>query len=271
MPARMRSPNYPSTSLKEAIDLAAKIFSSERTNPVDRAVAAQAMGYSGISGRSGKVLSNLLQYGLLEKAGKNEVRVTVRARDILHPDAPESRDAALRAAASEPDLFQRINERFPDGRPSAAALRSYFVREDFTDAAIPKAIRAYLETRDFLEGADVTDGDLAEPDAYMESQENQVIISEIKAQSSGRSKNAPKSVSDKYASAGVVKTVSGPDFRWADGKIWLMGGVVATKKQADDMIAFVNAVRNFLADDQDEQDDEDRDEGGLDPDDDIIG
>ena len=79
----MRSPSYPSTPLEEAIDLARKLHQVERKNPIDREVAAKALGYSGITGRSATILSNLIQYGLLEKTGKNEVRVADRAVEIM--------------------------------------------------------------------------------------------------------------------------------------------------------------------------------------------
>lgn len=120
---------------------------------MDREVAAKALGYSGISGRSATVLANLIQYGLLERAGKNEVRVSRRAVDIIHPDSAQSKAEALRSAALEPELFQKVAARFVDGLPSENALHSFLVREGFTDTAIPAAARAFLETSEFLKNA----------------------------------------------------------------------------------------------------------------------
>ncbi len=151
MSSRMRSPSYPSTPLHQAIDMTKKIHASERTNAVDREVAVMALGYTGLTGRSAKVLSDLLQYGLLEKTGKNEVRVTPRAVEIIHPETDAAQAEAIAAAAFDPELFQRIKERFPDGEPSEGALRSYLIRENFTDAALPSAMRAYLQTREFVQ------------------------------------------------------------------------------------------------------------------------
>ena len=158
MEARQRSPSYPSTPLEEAIELVRKIHNVERTNSVDREVAVKAMGYSGISGRSATVLSNLIQFGLVEKTGKNEVRVTRRAIDIIYPDTEESKAEALRAAAREPELFQAITERFTDGLPSETALQAYLIRQGFTHAAVSPATRAYLETYLFLENAIGSEG-----------------------------------------------------------------------------------------------------------------
>ncbi len=74
--------------------------------------------------------------------------------NILHPDNDHERVVALREAAEEPPLFQRIRGKFPDGLPSTSALRSYLLKENFTDAALMPAVSAYLETYRYLEDAD---------------------------------------------------------------------------------------------------------------------
>ena len=68
---RMRSPNYPAIPLEQAIGLVDKIFRADRTNVIDMDVAAEHMGYSGVTGRTQKLLGSLSQYGLLEKAVAN--------------------------------------------------------------------------------------------------------------------------------------------------------------------------------------------------------
>lgn len=247
MNTRMRSPNYPSTPLREAVDLIGRIFRIERTNPIDRAVAAQAMGYSGISGRSAKVLANLTQYGLLERGGKNEVRVSPRAVEILHPDTPGTRLMALREAAFEPELFQRITERFPDGRPSEAALRSYFIKEQFTDAAIPSAIRAYLETYQYLEDQNANESSGLHGVTGQESHENQGIIGEANMRYA-QAEAVPGSTVTASAPVPTSKqTESGPTFSWSNNKISL-GGTLANKKEAEDLVSFINAMKQFLED-----------------------
>lgn len=150
---RIRSPNYPSLSLSDAIDLTKKIYDESRTNPIDREAAVKDMGYSGITGRSAKLLATLLQYALLERAGKGGVRVTKTAVDIIHPDADGGigRRRALLEAAFSPGLFHELRERFSDGVPSENALKSYLMRQNFADVAVGPAINAYLETCRFLQ------------------------------------------------------------------------------------------------------------------------
>lgn len=144
--SRMRSPSYPSVSLTQAIDLAAKIHRTCRTNVITRENAVQEMGYTGLSGRSMKVLSALLQFGLLAKTGAGDVKVSQRTVDILHGIDATDRNEAMLEAAYAPQLFKDIHERFPDGIPSEGVIRSYLIQQDFVDRAIGPAITSFLET-----------------------------------------------------------------------------------------------------------------------------
>lgn len=160
---RARSPQYPSLSLPQAIDLVAKLHKSNRTSVISRETAAKDMGYAGLTGRSLTVLAALAQFGLIEKAGKGDVKVTRRAVDILHSVDESDRSEAILEAAFAPSLFQQLQERFPEGVPSQNALRSYLIQMEFGDVAIGPAINAYLETNAFAENAKVSgrtgDGD----------------------------------------------------------------------------------------------------------------
>lgn len=154
---RMRSPSYPSVSLMEAIDFTKKIFDKSRTNAVDREAAAKDMGYSGITGRSLKVLAALIQYDLIEKAGKGGVRVTQTFKDISHGLTDEVKKNALLKAGTSPTLYQDLLERFPDGPPSENALRSYLIQQDFANVAIGPAVSSFQETYRSLQDANVFD------------------------------------------------------------------------------------------------------------------
>lgn len=150
---RQRSPSYPSLSLEQAIDLVAKIHKANRTNVISRETAAKDMGYAGLTGRSLTVLGSLAQYGLVEKAGKGDIKVTRRAVEILHPIEEAHRSEAIVEAAQTPALFRMLHERFPEGVPSENALRSFLIQQSFNDVAIGPAISAYLETNAFAEKA----------------------------------------------------------------------------------------------------------------------
>ena len=149
--SRIRSPAYPDVSLPKALEVVAKLHEAIRSNAVDRDAAVRDMGYSGMTGASGKMLANLLHFGLVEKASKGTVRVTPLAVDILHPPHGADTTAALHRAGFSPAVFQRFRRDFPDGVPSANALRSYMIRAAFNDVAIEPATASYLETCAFLQ------------------------------------------------------------------------------------------------------------------------
>lgn len=236
---RMRSPGYPGMTLSDAIETIEKMFSDVRVAPVDREVAARAMGYSGITGRSGKVLSDLVQYGLLEKVGKNEVRVSSRAVEIMHPDHPIERAEAVLDAAFDPVLFQELRDRFPDAVPSENALRSYLVKRGFTDAALQPAIRAYVETCRYAEqfrayeshgdgGADVS-----------ESVESQQVVEKHMAnpqmQTAAKQYMPPEKIYDE-----------GPQFNMVSRERVILGGAVRNKADAQQVVDFMNAIMALL-------------------------
>lgn len=149
--ARVHSPGYPNTSLPKALAHARSIHAADRRNIIDREAAVKHMGYSGQSGAADKALASLAHYGLVEKAGKGQTRVTQLAVDILHPDTQEQRKKALAEAAYTPSIFAEIRERFQDGHPSESALRSWLVRENFLDRAIGPVVSSYMETLRYLE------------------------------------------------------------------------------------------------------------------------
>lgn len=155
---RSRSPNYPAVPLDQAIDLISKLHSKSRTNVIDRESAAKDMGYSGLTGRSLKLLGALAQYELVKPSGKGNVRVTPIAVDILHGITDADRKTALRHAGTAPKLFKSIFDRFTDGIPSENVIRSFLIQQGYADAAIGPAIKAFLETNRYLENAGVYDG-----------------------------------------------------------------------------------------------------------------
>jgi hypothetical protein len=145
---KMRSPYYPAIPLGQAIDLVAKIHREDRTNAIDKEVAAKHMGYVGLTGRTLKLFGALSQFGLLEKAGKGQVRVSKTAVSILHwSDEQEKREALLKAGTA-PALFRRIKASFD--QPSERTITSFLVKEGFTDVAIPAVLKSYKETNRFL-------------------------------------------------------------------------------------------------------------------------
>lgn len=173
--AKMRSPNFPSIPLGQAIDLVAKIHREDRTNPIDKDVAAKHMGYTGLTGRTLKLLGALSQFGLVEKVAKGQIRVSKNAVSILHWANEEERREAIWKAGTSPVLFRRIRDSFDD--PSDRTITSYLVKEGYTDTAIPAVLKSYKETNRFLADAGVSEsydrGGLEGPDSFSEDDEDE--------------------------------------------------------------------------------------------------
>lgn len=148
----IRSPSYPSLSLEDAIEAVGKIESQYRGSAVDREDAAKLLGYAGLSGPSNKTLAALASFGLVERAGKGMMRVTSRARSILHPDSEAEKARELREAALEPKLFRDIKDRFEDIKvPPMEGVVTHLNREGFNPTAVTPAAKAFVTTMEFIE------------------------------------------------------------------------------------------------------------------------
>lgn len=153
----VRSPSYPNMPLADAIAAVRKIEEQYRSAPVERADGAKILGYSSLSGPANKSLAALAHYGLVERAGKGHMKVTERARAILHSESDEEKQKNLRWAALEPNLFRDLQERFPDMTPPEEGVVTFLNRQGFNKNAIRPAAKAYLETLSFLEQMGVSE------------------------------------------------------------------------------------------------------------------
>ena len=113
-------------------------------------VIAKSFGYTALHGKSLRLISALIQYGLLEKQGK-ELKVSQLAMMCLHPESPEERKVAIRKAAGSPEVFAQLGEKFPGDTPNDELVLNYLVRHRFLEKAAVQALRAYRETSEFVE------------------------------------------------------------------------------------------------------------------------
>lgn len=153
--ARMRSPNFPALTLEEAMKLAGTLYSKVRKTTVDREVAAKELGYSGLTGRSLKVLGALNQYGLIDNTSKGQCRVTELAEQALHGFPEAEKMGAIQRAARSPALFSAIFDQFGEDVGSEHAIRSFLLKRGFTDGGVESALQSFLATQQYavLKGA----------------------------------------------------------------------------------------------------------------------
>ncbi len=149
--ARMRSPNFPSLSLEEAINSAKGIWDKNRKAQIPREAAAKDLGYTGLTGRSMQVLGALNQYGLIEITAKGLTRVTQTAENIFIGFPDEVKRKAVTAAARTPTLFREIYDKFDGQVPGENAIRSFLFQRGFTNEGVEKALKSFNATNRYAE------------------------------------------------------------------------------------------------------------------------
>lgn len=148
--ARVRSPNYPSISLPDAIERARKVYDREHTHKAAPEVIAKALGYSGVNGSSLGVMSAMKKYGLLEEVGKDWKVSTDALTILVDPPTSMERADAIRRAAKAPALFATLLEEYGEKPPSDENLRAYLLKRGFAQSAVDAPIRSYRETLEFV-------------------------------------------------------------------------------------------------------------------------
>jgi hypothetical protein len=243
--ARMRSPNYPAISLPQAIDLVSKLHSKNRTNSVDRETAAKDLGYTGLNGRTLKLIAALSQYDLIDKSGKGNVKVSKTAVDIMHGLDAETITLAKHQAGNAPPLFQRIFNRFEDGLPSQNAIKSYLIQEGFTDAAIEPVMKSFLETNDYLAQADTSE---------VNGLVDEIVEKSVMPQSRGTEKvpmiNATEAVGSRSSKQPSFSDAGALDFNFTMEGLRVTGAT-RSPKQLQAFIDKLSALKLLLSADDD--------------------
>jgi hypothetical protein len=161
----LRSPNFPSIDLGAAIGRAKVIYEREKRAATSADVILKHLGYKRRSGAAGRVLSALLQYGLLEKHN-TLYRLSEHAHRILNlsETSPERR-RAMEACALRPSLFRELLTTYKDGLPSDDTLKDQLIaNRQFNPTSVSLFIQVFRGT---IELAKVAPGDYKgdEPDA----------------------------------------------------------------------------------------------------------
>lgn len=167
--ARMRSPNFPGLPLEEAVKFVKPIWDKNRRVLIAREVAAKDLGYTGLTGRSLKVLGAMNQYGLIENKAGGQMRVSKLAEEILIGYPESVKQAAVSQAARTPTLFKEVYERFEGHVPSDNAVRSFFLQKGFTNEGVEKALRSFSDTNRYAEIYGVSESHGTEADDSAES------------------------------------------------------------------------------------------------------
>lgn len=166
--AKTRSPNYPGFNLGDAIERVRRIYRTEHTHPAEREVIARDLGYTSLNGASLTAIATITQYGLLEKAGENGLKVSKDAVTIIElPQGNPERSEAIKKAAFTPKLFSELHNTFGERLPGDENLRVWLIRKGFNQKATDGVIRVYRDNLELV---------TAETSGYNAGEEEQVNL-----------------------------------------------------------------------------------------------
>jgi hypothetical protein len=146
---RQRSPNYPSISLRDALDRVAKLYAADgrASSPLESAV--KHFGFNRPHGTAMAVVSALRKYGLIE-VDKTRVTLTQRAISILvYPDGDKRKTIAIQEAALEPEIYDELYKRYLSSGtlPSEVTLKAELEAEmKFNPKAVVDFVKDFKET-----------------------------------------------------------------------------------------------------------------------------
>lgn len=154
-PKKTRSPNYPTVALEKSLSQAQTLLDKYARYPIAMEVAIGVLGYTLKSSAGKQAMATLSAYGLVQIEGsgsEKKVSVSDLAFKILADKrgfSPE-REAAIREAALNPSIYQKIIGKFAKSLPADDALEWELLSTfKFTKASIHDFITVFRGTLDF--------------------------------------------------------------------------------------------------------------------------
>lgn len=140
--SRHRSPNYPGVSLKTAVTKIGNWYKVDGVVASPRDAAMKHMGFEKFTGDAGRVLSALKSFGLAQETD-GRVKLTPRGVDIVaRQEGDPKRVAALRDAATGPQIYKDLLKEYPNGLPSDETLKSELIAgKRFNPKAVGEFVR----------------------------------------------------------------------------------------------------------------------------------
>lgn len=103
-----RGVQYPGDSLAEAVTLLEKVRTGVGFASASRELIAQALGYKGLTGTSGRRVATLGHFDLIERTGNGSYKISDLGRRILMPTSEAEKALALAEAAKRPSLYLQV-------------------------------------------------------------------------------------------------------------------------------------------------------------------
>ncbi|HWF51579.1 MAG TPA: hypothetical protein VG294_13155 [Solirubrobacteraceae bacterium] len=154
---RPRSPGYPATDLKTAIERVVELYKVSPRHPVPLSVASEEWGFSPKSSSSKVVAAALKRFGFVQDVGNGENRqlaLTDEGRELAF--ATNERDTArwrelVRDAALRPKIHRQVLDQFDGSLPDDRVVLRYLLFDlGFADETSAKGFLSRLRsTLDF--------------------------------------------------------------------------------------------------------------------------
>jgi hypothetical protein len=144
--AKDRSPNYPAYDLGAAVDFVRRIYKAEGKSSALPKVMVGALGYAGLSGSARQKLASLRQYGLLEDAPDDKVKLSARAVHLANL-TPEDADffRVANEALVTPPLFREFQANYPEASNRNLEL-DLITAKHFQPDGARRVIKAYRDS-----------------------------------------------------------------------------------------------------------------------------
>lgn len=172
-----KSPSCPSRSLADCFDEGMKLYDAYPNASFDQAQIASVFGLSVTSGFFKGLLSDIKQYGLIEKSGANEFVVSSALKEYSIADNAEKRTIRYELAV-RPKVFSQILDNQGNHLPAEATLVGVLIaRFGFNKARASKVGKALRSSLEWAEAIDAK-GNVIRPSVDNEDSPDNTAIPE---------------------------------------------------------------------------------------------
>lgn len=246
--AKLPSGRFPFIGLAKAMDRAQAIFENDKGGKgLKIPVAFSAWDYSEKSSGGFQTIAALKGYGLLVDEGANDdrsVKLTQKARTYFQSEIEDQRAELASEFASAPPLFAHLLEHWTGEEVADPVARTYLKTEiGLNDQSARAALGIYKDNLRFLKPKGSAKVAEAPQDQDRSSELDQAAP--VQAQTSHHPSLPPP------AAATPTATAAGPSFnlmRADEGYVIFLGGAVATKGHAEEVIAMLTQLKGMLPD-----------------------
>lgn len=152
---RVRSPAYPSISLKEAVKKAETYYKKEGRNEAYLSVALTHWGYSATSGNGLKLVAALSSFGLVDVSGSGKnrkLKLSSAALKIILDTRENSHEKlqTIQNLALKPKINRKLWSLWGAELPSDGNIKHHLIfDESFNEKIVGEFIKDYRETIEF--------------------------------------------------------------------------------------------------------------------------